>query len=172
MAELIERYITTVNDKEFDLYLYKDGDKFLIKNGNRQFEVTFDSINSVKFLLHVDSDSSEVDIMTNNGTYDIYLEGQDIKAKVEPYNLAELRKRAGATSDGPADTTVKAPMPGLVMQSSVTPGDTVKRGDTLIIIEAMKMENMIKAPFDGKVKEIFVENGQAVDKNDKLIDLE
>ena len=63
-------------------------------------------------------------------------------------------------------------MPGLVLTSEVKPGEKVEKGKTLIIIEAMKMENMIRAPFPGTVKEIFVDAGQAVEKNDKLMELE
>lgn len=64
---------------------------------------------------------------------------------------------------------VKAPMPGLVLSIAVSPGQEVKKGDALIILEAMKMENVLKSPADGKVKEVLVTQGQAVEKNLKLI---
>jgi biotin carboxyl carrier protein len=91
---------------------------------------------------------------------------------VEPYSLAELRKKAGASGEGQGDKIVVAPMPGLVLQAEVKVGDEVKKGDPLVIIEAMKMENIIKATSPGKVKGVFVTMAQAVDKNEKLIEFE
>ncbi len=171
MAELVDRFLTTVEGQEFDLLLYKEGPKYYIEYNGDRHEVTVDRIDDTKYLFRIDADSSEVDISRHNGVYDIFLEGQGMHAKVESYSLAELRKRAGSALEGPADKTIRAPMPGLVLKAAVAPGTEVKKGDTLIIIEAMKMENMIKAPFDGKVKEFFVRSGQAVDKNDKLLEL-
>ena len=172
MAELVDRFVTTVEGREFDLTLYKEGDRFFVENNGYRHEVTVDQIDATKFLFRIDANSSEVDITPNDGGYDVFLEGQDMVARVEPFSLAELRKRAGAALEGPAEKIIKAPMPGLVLMANVKPGAGVKKGDTLVIIEAMKMENMIKSPFEGKVKEIFVQSGQAVDKNDKLVELE
>jgi biotin carboxyl carrier protein len=67
---------------------------------------------------------------------------------------------------------VKAPMPGLVLSISCADGEEVKTGDPLLILEAMKMENVIKSPGDGKVKRIAVNQGAAVDKNQVLIQFE
>jgi biotin carboxyl carrier protein len=64
---------------------------------------------------------------------------------------------------------IKAPMPGLVIEVKVAEGDVVKKGDAIIVLEAMKMENNIKSPTDGVVKKINVKKGQAVEKNQVLI---
>lgn len=66
---------------------------------------------------------------------------------------------------------LKAPMPGLVVDIPVKEGDSVKKGDTLVILEAMKMENALKAAGDAVVKKIVVKKGQAVDKNAVLIQM-
>uniref|UniRef100_UPI004047BEFB acetyl-CoA carboxylase biotin carboxyl carrier protein subunit n=1 Tax=Algoriphagus sp. TaxID=1872435 RepID=UPI004047BEFB len=64
---------------------------------------------------------------------------------------------------------IKAPMPGLILDIKVAPGDVVKKGDVLVILEAMKMENSIKSPGDGLVKIVKVELKQSVEKNQVLI---
>ncbi len=64
---------------------------------------------------------------------------------------------------------IKAPMPGLVLNVLVAEGDEVKKGDSLLILEAMKMENMIKSPTDGVIKKITVKQGDKVEKNEILI---
>ncbi len=66
---------------------------------------------------------------------------------------------------------IKAPMPGMVLQINVKEGDAIKKGDPLIVLEAMKMENIIKADGDGVVKRIGVSVKQAVEKNTLLIEL-
>lgn len=68
--------------------------------------------------------------------------------------------------------SVKAPMPGLVLEVSVAPGQAVQKGDTLLILEAMKMENVIKAAGEGVVKAIPATKGLAVDKGQVLIEFE
>jgi len=67
---------------------------------------------------------------------------------------------------------VLSPMPGLVIRTEVKIGQEVKKDDVLLILEAMKMENIIKAPIDGKVKDILVEEGNTVAKKQLLIELE
>ncbi len=64
---------------------------------------------------------------------------------------------------------IKAPMPGMVLNVLVKEGDVVKKGDTLIILEAMKMENSLKSPTDGIIKKIAITKGVAVEKNQLLI---
>lgn len=65
---------------------------------------------------------------------------------------------------------VRAPMPGLIIALKVKDGDPVKTGDTLLILEAMKMENIIKAPGDAVVKSVKVAMGEGVEKNQVLIE--
>lgn len=67
---------------------------------------------------------------------------------------------------------IKAPMPGLVLRINVTVGDTIKKGDALLVLEAMKMENVIKATGDAVVKKISVTEKTAVEKGTVLIEFE
>ncbi|MFM2268154.1 MAG: hypothetical protein RL757_1595 [Bacteroidota bacterium] len=67
---------------------------------------------------------------------------------------------------------IKAPMPGLVLEISVSVGQNVEKGDKIAILEAMKMENVLKATGEGIVKNIVVEKGQAVEKGQVLIEFE
>ena len=67
--------------------------------------------------------------------------------------------------------TIKAPMPGVVMSFKVVAGQTVKKGDVVLILEAMKMENEIVSPLDGTVLTLHVPEGASVNTGDSLIDL-
>jgi len=64
---------------------------------------------------------------------------------------------------------IKAPMPGLVIDVCISVGDIIKKGDPIILLEAMKMENIIKSSTDGIIKKINVKKGMAVEKNQVLI---
>ncbi len=85
-------------------------------------------------------------------------------------------KTAGPERSAPApihsaegDYTVKAPMPGSVLDVKVTAGDQTAEGDVLIVLEAMKMENELTSPQAGTVKEVLVKKGDTVNSGDPLI---
>ena len=172
MGDLRNRYIVSVDDDEYDIELTRQADGYLVEYGESRYLVKVDQLSDKKFLFKINERASEVDIIRNGNGLEIFLEGKEVIVRAEPYDLAELRKRAGAAVDGPEDKIIKAPMPGLVLSTAIAPGDTVAKGQTLVIIEAMKMENMIKAPYDATIKEIFADPGSAVDKNEKLVEFE
>jgi glutaconyl-CoA decarboxylase len=68
-------------------------------------------------------------------------------------------------------STVKAPMPGTVLSLKVAAGQAVRRGDVLLILEAMKMENEITSPSDGTVAAVRVQAGSTVNTGDPMVDL-
>jgi biotin carboxyl carrier protein len=78
----------------------------------------------------------------------------------------------GANAAQKKRARLRAPMPGLIVRIEVEVGHEVKRGDGLIVIEAMKMENELKAPYAGKIKSINVLQSQAVEKNQVLLEFE
>jgi len=88
-----------------------------------------------------------------------------------PQPVVQAAAQAAAPVAAPAGaSTVKAPMPGTVLSLKVSPGQSVKRGDVLLILEAMKMENEISAPTDGVVAAIRVQAGSTVNTGDPMVD--
>lgn len=73
---------------------------------------------------------------------------------------------------GEKNNEIRAFIPGTIREISVKQGDLVKKGDKLLVLEAMKMKNRIFSPINGKVKKIYIETEQRVAKNDILIELE
>lgn len=83
--------------------------------------------------------------------------------------MAQPPQSAAGSPEG--SSTVTAPLPGLVLDLLVKEGDAVKAGQSLLVMEAMKMENQIQASFDGTVKKIFVQKGANISEGDKLIEI-
>ncbi len=81
-----------------------------------------------------------------------------------------LEKMGMSQAAGAQVSHLKAPMPGLIVSINVQPGDTVQKGDTVLILEAMKMENTLKAPGDGTVKTIKIQPGDRVEKGQVLVE--
>lgn len=69
-------------------------------------------------------------------------------------------------------TDIKAPMPGMILKIKKKPGDSIDHGETLIILEAMKMENDLRSPATGIIKEIFINEGSKVEKGSLLLSIE
>jgi biotin carboxyl carrier protein len=102
-------------------------------------------------------------------TITLLYNGNKFEAKItEP--IDEILKSMGLENAlTPKISDLKAPMPGLVLQVLVNPGDTVAKGDKILVLEAMKMENAIKSPTDGIISDVLAKQGMAVDKNQLLI---
>ncbi len=99
-------------------------------------------------------------IRVNNNTYKI--------AVKDRYD--ELLKALGMDTAATGKATdLKAPMPGLVVEVAVTEGQEVKKGDKLVVLEAMKMENILKASADAVVKKVRAVKGKTVEKNEVLV---
>ncbi len=106
-------------------------------------------------------------VKVNGKLYEVELESvSENEGKVEAPK-AEAPK-AAPVSDGQG-TTLKAPLQGTILRINVAVGDTVKKGQAVVILEAMKLENEVVAPCDGVVKEIKVSKGQSVNNQDALL---
>ena len=114
-------------------------------------------------------------VTVNGQTYDVGVEemGGSSAPAPAPVAVASAPAAAPAPAAGGASGagTVKAPMPGTVLGVKVSAGQLVKRGDVLLILEAMKMENEICAQGDGTVTQIRVQAGTTVNTGDPMIDI-
>lgn len=111
------------------------------------------------------------DVTDREGACVVEVQGETYVIDVEEETRYIIRTRGGAAG-GHAGQVLKAPMPGRITQVSVRPGDQVNRGDTLLVIEAMKMQNELKAGAAGVVTDVRVEVGQAVNPGDVLVVVE
>ena len=111
------------------------------------------------------------DVVDHEGTCLVDVGGEAYEVLVEEQTRWIIRTRGGAAGAG-AGQTVRAPLPGKITHVAVRPGDRVQAGDTLVVIEAMKMENEFKAAAAGAITEVRVSVGQAVNPGDVMVVLE
>jgi biotin carboxyl carrier protein len=114
-------------------------------------------------VLNSDFNSKTFSVLVNSNTYEVKIAN----------NLDQLISKMGfSQGTNKQINKIKAPMPGLILDVMVKEGQTVQEDDALLILEAMKMENVIVSQREGTIKTISVKKGDAVDKNNLLIEFE
>ncbi len=163
-------YKVDVNEKyKFDLDL-NEADQTAVLNGDTvSYDVLQEGrsfhaiVNNKSYNVHVlekDAASKTLKLSVNGNTYSV-----DIKDKLDML----LEKLGMDTSLSAAVKDMKAPMPGLVVELKAAPGDVLKKGDPILVLEAMKMENVLKAPADVEIDTFKVEQGNTIEKNTVLV---
>lgn len=102
-------------------------------------------------------------VTVNGSLYEIEIEEMDASAAKRAPAAAPAPAAKPAAAPVGAGTKVNAPMPGTILDVKVQAGQSVKRGQVLVILEAMKMENEIQAPCDGKITGVNVRKGDSVE---------
>jgi len=147
----------------FDFDLNGDIEWDIVKVKEGQFHIIHKGKSFVADALSHDKESKTAVIQINSNTYTVQLKDRFDEL------LHDLGMGVGNTSK---DNEVKAPMPGRVLEILVKVGDSVSEGDGLLILEAMKMENIIKSTREGVLKQIQATEGDSVEKNAVLLSYE
>ncbi len=161
-------------------YFIRIEDKEYIGNISRvgaSFNILLDGKNIFAEVADIDKD--KLTLIIENKPYQVFLDGESqLTINGETYSFEVIDEQVAKILKSAPDVghkkeiTVTAPMPGLVIDVEVNEGDIVKKGQGLLIIEAMKMQNEFRAPRDGVVKKILVQKGQTVNSKDGLIVIE
>lgn len=161
-------YNVRVGDENFSIKTTKAGASLVELNGVPA-RVTWQRLRGNLYALHWNDEVFTVQIDAHNG--EVRLGPHFFEVQVEDERTSVIKKlRAGAQSET-ALAVIKAPMPGLIVRVEIAKGETVKKGQGLLVIEAMKMENEIKSPLTGTVTEIMVANRMAVEKGAPLLQI-
>ena len=125
-------------------------------------------------ILNIEDNVAEIEV--NGSTYQVEIEKAIKETKTPKLVRPKIIHSGGSVKTSKPDAKkgvgfVKAPLPGTILELKVKVGDEVKVGDTLLIMEAMKMENNIKSDKAGKVSSIKVNNGESVLEGDVLVEI-
>jgi len=161
------KYITTINDKEFLVEIVDD--HHVTING-KTYQVDFEAVSGQPvYSLIVDGKSHEAYVREGDDDWQVLLRGRLYPIKVEDEREKRLRAAAGGGVAESGEYHLKAPMPGLVVAIPVDEGQQVKKGQVLLILESMKMQNELKSPRDGTVNRIKVKAGESVEQKQALL---
>ena len=108
----------------------------------------------------------------NKKTYNINVNNNVYKAVIHDSLDQQIKALGFEIGIAKQVNKIKAPMPGLILEINVKPGQDVMEDDALLILEAMKMENVITSPREGTIKSVHINQGETVDKNALLIEFE
>jgi biotin carboxyl carrier protein len=158
------KYTTIINNKQFEIEIERDGT--VLVDGVR-FEVDFLNLGGSLYSVIQNTRSLELAIEGNQADIEVSMAGRLYEAKVLDQRALLMAQRKGSLTAGSGE--ILSPMPGLIVEVLVDMGDEVTQGDTVVILESMKMQNELKAPRDGKIQTISCESGQTVDKGTLLI---
>ena len=161
------KYITTIGAREFNLEILDD--THVVLDG-KTYEVNFDSIEDQPvFSLLVDGRSFEAYVYPMEGSWQVVMQGQNFPVLVEDEREKRLRSSMYGGATHSADFHLKAPMPGLVVAVPVADRQPIEKGEVLIILESMKMQNELKSPRSGFVSKIKVQVGDSVEQHQTLL---
>ena len=162
-------YKATVNGKTFDIdssaeETVVNGNPLkwdLVKISDGYFHILHENKSYRAEVVSTDADTKTITIKINGRKYPVQLK--------DKFDLL-LEKMGMTNASAGKINNIKAPMPGLIIDLKVQVGDVVKIGDQVLILEAMKMENILKSPGEGTVKNVKVKKGDRVEKGQVLVE--
>jgi biotin carboxyl carrier protein len=161
------KYIATVNEKEYVIEIDRDNE--IVVNGE-SYAVDFQELTEggiLSLLLNnqsleglVDESGDSMEVLILGGLYEVKVQDERV------YRLMQARGEAGGVT---GDVIIASPMPGLIVATPVAEGAHVKKGDKVVVLESMKMENELRSPRDGVVQRVHVTPGASVEKGQPLV---
>lgn len=148
---------------EFDVSLNDISKLDITAVSNSNYHLLYDNKSFSCKILDSNFNKKAYQVSVNNTTYTIEI-SNDLDILIQDMGFSVGTKKA--------ITSITAPMPGLILEINVKVGQDIKENDTLLILEAMKMENSITSPINGVIKAIHSKKGDAVDKNQLIIEFE
>jgi biotin carboxyl carrier protein len=161
------KYVTTIGETDF---LIEVLDKRRVAVNGQVMEVDFENISGQPvYSLVIDGRSYEAYVYEVEDEWQVLLLGQQYPVKVEDEREKRLRSAAGGTVAETGEFHLKSPMPGLVVSVAVQQDQAVAKGDVLVILESMKMQNELRSPRAGKVTRLRVKAGETVEQRQTLL---
>ena len=161
------KYLITLEGRTWEVAV--DGGK--VRVNGREYEAQLRPVDGTPLrLLTLENSSWSFAVESSNrDTWTLLVQGERRELEVLDERTVQIRSLAGIVAAPPGPVSLKAPMPGLVVRVLAEPGQKVVEGTSLIVLEAMKMENELKAAKPGVVEAIAVSRGQTVEKGQVLL---
>jgi len=166
----MNEFVITINDKKLSVSLNEDS---IAKIDGKEYSYQLSRFNNNTCKVILNNKPYLLSaVEKGNSEFIIYLNGKVLETKV----LSALQEKAANLIESKlikhSLTVVKSPMPGMILKIRKKVGDEIIHGESVMILEAMKMENDIRSQVSGKIKDIKVKEGQAVEKSAILFSIE
>lgn len=164
------RYYVQTEDEMLEIDLMEKGDLLLVRVGGEERVVDLKLVSEPSlYSLVMDNRSYEVFVEDQGDEYAVLVAGEQFRPRVQDEwtrRLATIQRKSRVTE---GEVPIKSPMPGIVLAVEVKVGDHVERGQGLVVLGAMKMENQIKASRAGLVKSVDCAQGDTVEQGRVLV---
>lgn len=162
-----------LNNDSNQEFCFKLQDESIFSFESKEMDIEIETTKDGFSFIKAGDTSYPIEILRHHqNEYELLINGVSYNFSVEtPFSL-KRKKQLISQADESTTIRLKAPMPGKILEVMVKPGDAVKAGDTLLILEAMKMQNAILASTKGIIKKVLVKKGNTTSKSDLLIELE
>ena len=161
------KYITTVEGRE---YLVDIIDDHRVSVDGESYQIDFMPVGDQQvYSLIVNGKSVDANVYPNEEDWQVIFQGNLFSATVEDEREKRLRAALGGRVAENEDYHLKAPMPGMVISIPVNEGQTIQKGDVLVVLESMKMQNELRSPRNGKVTRMRVKAGDRVEYKETLL---
>jgi biotin carboxyl carrier protein len=161
------KYTALVNDQTFTIEIGHDN-RLTVNDEPYQIDFTQLPAGDVTSLL-LNNRSLEAVVAPLGDSWEVLIMGELYSVQVQDERTRRLTQARSTARHLDGDATITSPMPGIIVAVLVVEGDEVQKGDKLIILESMKMENELRAPCDGIVGRIHIAAGASVEKGQILV---
>jgi biotin carboxyl carrier protein len=161
------RYIATSGEREILIEIL---DEHHITVDGLDYEIDFESVSEhTVYSLLANNNSYEALVYESEEGWQVLLHGSQYVLLVEDEREKRLRASLGGGPAENVDFHLRAPMPGLIVSVPVSEGQNVEKGDVLVVLESMKMQNQLKSPRPGRVSRVHIKPGDSVEQRDTLL---
>jgi len=167
------KYYVEADGQHFELDFQEEDGVLTVEIAGERITLDLSQVSQPSlYSLLIDNKSYDVLVEPHGENYDVLIGAEMYHLKVQDEwarRLANIQRKAQVET---GELAIKAPMPGAVVSVEVSVGDDVRKGQGLVILSAMKMENEIKSPRAGRVKSVEVQAGQTVEQGRTLVVIE
>jgi biotin carboxyl carrier protein len=162
------KFFAHSNGHDFEMDIQPDRDRLIVRCNGKDVVVTFDDQKWSIRTAFLGDRRLDFGWDRRDGTYSLHIEGIEYEVVVRDPKTELLAKVVGGGPAVDAAASVRAPIPGLISKVLLKSGEAVKKDQSVLCLDAMKLENEIRSPRDGVLRAVEVQPGQAVEKGQVL----
>jgi biotin carboxyl carrier protein len=167
IEEIAMKYVTTIDGQE---YIVDILDEHRVGVDGVAYQIDFMPVGDQPvYSLIVNGNSFDAHVYPNEDNWQVLFHGALYTASVEDEREKRLRASLAGKVAEHEDFHLKAPMPGMVVSIPVQEGQAIRKGDVLVILESMKMQNELRSPRDGKIIRVRVKAGDRVEQRETML---